>query len=63
MMNEHGFDQAARAVTPVDAAAAQAAAELHDQLTKPPGSLGRLERPASSCARSPAAARRPCPSR
>jgi nicotinate-nucleotide--dimethylbenzimidazole phosphoribosyltransferase len=44
MMNERGFDQAARAVTPVDAAAAQAAAELHDQLTKPPGSLGRLEK-------------------
>jgi nicotinate-nucleotide--dimethylbenzimidazole phosphoribosyltransferase len=43
-MNEPSFDRAARAVTPVDAAAARAAAALHDQLTKPPGSLGRLER-------------------
>jgi nicotinate-nucleotide--dimethylbenzimidazole phosphoribosyltransferase len=43
-MNESSFDQAARAVTPVDAAAARTAEALHDQLTKPPGSLGRLER-------------------
>jgi nicotinate-nucleotide--dimethylbenzimidazole phosphoribosyltransferase len=43
-MNEPGFDWAAQAVTPVDAAAARAAAALHDQLTKPPGSLGLLEK-------------------
>ncbi len=42
-MNESGFDRAARTVTPVDAAAARAAAARHDQLTKPPGSLGLLE--------------------
>src|SRR5207344_1629701 len=42
-MNEGSFDRAALAVTPVDAAAAQAAAVLHSQLTKPAGSLGRLE--------------------
>jgi nicotinate-nucleotide--dimethylbenzimidazole phosphoribosyltransferase len=42
-MNEGSFDRAALAVTPVDAAAAQAAAVLHNQLTKPAGSLGRLE--------------------
>jgi nicotinate-nucleotide--dimethylbenzimidazole phosphoribosyltransferase len=43
-MNERRFVHAARTVTPVDMAAAQAAAVLHHQLTKPPGSLGRLER-------------------
>jgi nicotinate-nucleotide--dimethylbenzimidazole phosphoribosyltransferase len=43
-MNESSFDRAARVVVPVDAAAARAAAALHDQLTKPPGSLGLLER-------------------
>jgi nicotinate-nucleotide--dimethylbenzimidazole phosphoribosyltransferase len=43
-MNERSFVHAARTVTPVDMAAAQAAAVLHNQLTKPPGSLGRLER-------------------
>jgi nicotinate-nucleotide--dimethylbenzimidazole phosphoribosyltransferase len=43
-MSERSFDQAARAVRPVDAAAARAAAALHDQLTKPPGSLGLLEK-------------------
>ncbi len=37
------FDDAARAVVDVDAAAATAAAARHDRLTKPPGSLGRLE--------------------
>ena len=42
-MTASSFEQAARAVTPVDAAAAQAAAALHNQLTKPPGALGRLE--------------------
>jgi len=43
-MNERSFVHAARTVVPVDMAAAQAAAVLHNQLTKPPGSLGRLER-------------------
>jgi len=43
-MNERSFVRAARTVTPVDMAAAQAAAVLHSQLTKPPGSLGMLER-------------------
>ena len=42
-MNERSFVRAARTVTPVDMAAAQAAAVLHSQLTKPAGSLGRLE--------------------
>jgi nicotinate-nucleotide--dimethylbenzimidazole phosphoribosyltransferase len=42
-MNERSFVHAARTVRPVDIAAAQAAAVLHNQLTKPPGSLGRLE--------------------
>jgi nicotinate-nucleotide--dimethylbenzimidazole phosphoribosyltransferase len=42
-MNEHSFEAAAQAVAPVDAAAAQAAEVLHNQLTKPPGSLGQLE--------------------
>ena len=37
------FDDAARAVVDVDASAAAAAAARHDRLTKPPGSLGRLE--------------------
>jgi nicotinate-nucleotide--dimethylbenzimidazole phosphoribosyltransferase len=43
-MNERSFEAAARAVTPVDPAAAEAAAVLHNQLTKPPGSLGQLEK-------------------
>src|SRR5215813_6792904 len=43
-MNERSFVRAARTVMPVDMAAAQAAAVLHGQLTKPPGSLGLLER-------------------
>jgi len=43
-MNERSFVHAARTVMPVDITAAQAAAVLHNQLTKPPGSLGRLER-------------------
>jgi nicotinate-nucleotide--dimethylbenzimidazole phosphoribosyltransferase len=34
---------AAAAVTPLDEAAVEAARARHDQLTKPPGSLGRLE--------------------
>src|SRR5215467_12762044 len=42
-MNERSFVRAVRTVMPVDMAAAQAAAVLHNQLTKPPGSLGRLE--------------------
>jgi nicotinate-nucleotide--dimethylbenzimidazole phosphoribosyltransferase len=42
-MNEQSFETAAGAVRPVDPAAAQAAAVLHNQLTKPPGSLGQLE--------------------
>ncbi len=37
------FSQAASAVVPVDRAAAAAAAEYHDRLTKPAGALGRLE--------------------
>jgi nicotinate-nucleotide--dimethylbenzimidazole phosphoribosyltransferase len=43
-MNERSFVRAVRTVTPVDMASAQAAAVLHNQLTKPAGSLGRLER-------------------
>src|SRR5207245_1276632 len=43
-MNERSFVRAARTVTPVDMAAAQTAAMLHSQLTKPAGSLGILER-------------------
>jgi nicotinate-nucleotide--dimethylbenzimidazole phosphoribosyltransferase len=43
-MNERSFVHAARTVMPADMAAAQAAAVLHNQLTKPPGSLGRLEK-------------------
>src|SRR5215831_3893157 len=43
-MNERSFVRAARTVMPVDMAAAQAAAMLHGQLTKPAGSLGLLER-------------------
>ncbi|HEY6275083.1 MAG TPA: nicotinate-nucleotide--dimethylbenzimidazole phosphoribosyltransferase [Streptosporangiaceae bacterium] len=42
-MSERSFDRAAAAVKPVDAAAAATAAARQDQLTKPPGSLGRLE--------------------
>jgi len=37
------LDEAIAAITPPDAAAIAAAQELHDRLTKPPGSLGRLE--------------------
>lgn len=37
------FADARTALVPVDAAAASAARERHNQLTKPPGSLGRLE--------------------
>ncbi len=43
-MNERSFVRAARTVTPVDMAAAQAAAVLQSQLTKPAGALGRLEK-------------------
>ncbi|HUL25729.1 MAG TPA: nicotinate-nucleotide--dimethylbenzimidazole phosphoribosyltransferase [Streptosporangiaceae bacterium] len=43
-MNERSFVHAARTVMPVDMAAAQAAAVLHNQLTKPAGSLGQLEK-------------------
>jgi nicotinate-nucleotide--dimethylbenzimidazole phosphoribosyltransferase len=42
-MTERSFDRAAGAVRAVDTAAAATAAAFHDQLTKPPGSLGRLE--------------------
>jgi nicotinate-nucleotide--dimethylbenzimidazole phosphoribosyltransferase len=42
-MTGRGFGWATRAVTAVDAAAGRAAADLHGQLAKPPGSLGRLE--------------------
>jgi nicotinate-nucleotide--dimethylbenzimidazole phosphoribosyltransferase len=37
------FARAAHRVTPLDGAAVEAARARHDQLTKPPGSLGRLE--------------------
>jgi nicotinate-nucleotide--dimethylbenzimidazole phosphoribosyltransferase len=37
------FVEACRTIRPVDTAAASAAAEYHDRLTKPRGSLGRLE--------------------
>jgi nicotinate-nucleotide--dimethylbenzimidazole phosphoribosyltransferase len=43
-MKERSFVRAARTVTPLDMAAAQAAVVLHNQLTKPAGSLGRLEK-------------------
>ena len=43
-MNERSFVRAVRTVMPIDMAAAQAAAVLHNQLTKPAGSLGRLEK-------------------
>ena len=39
-MNERSFVRAARTVTPVDMAAAQAALMLHSQLTKP-AEIGR----------------------
>jgi nicotinate-nucleotide--dimethylbenzimidazole phosphoribosyltransferase len=42
-MTEAGFSAARRAVAPVDAEMAAIAAEYHDRLTKPRGSLGRLE--------------------
>jgi len=38
-----GFADAAARVRPVDPAIVQAAAARHDRLTKPPGSLGRIE--------------------
>ncbi len=38
-----GFGEASSRVLPVDSAAAAQARSLHDRLTKPPGSLGRLE--------------------
>ena len=41
---ESAFDRAAAAITPPDEVAAAAALEHLDRLTKPPGSLGRLER-------------------
>jgi nicotinate-nucleotide--dimethylbenzimidazole phosphoribosyltransferase len=37
------FEAARAAVEPVDEAAARAARQRHDRLTKPPGSLGRVE--------------------
>jgi len=37
------ISEVTRQVRPLDATAMQAARERHDQLTKPPGSLGRLE--------------------
>ena len=39
----HHFRAAADAVTPIDPVVAAAAAARHDRLTKPPGSLGRVE--------------------
>lgn len=42
-MNLRPFDQAAGGVLPLDAVAAAEAAALQDRLTKPRGSLGRLE--------------------
>ena len=60
-MNERSFVHAARTVTPVDMAAAQAAAVLHHQLTKPAGSLGRREKTGVQLAA--IAGRRPFPSR
>lgn len=39
----NAFDAAVRGVTPIDAAAARQATTLQDRLTKPAGSLGRLE--------------------
>jgi nicotinate-nucleotide--dimethylbenzimidazole phosphoribosyltransferase len=42
-MTGHHFVEACRTLRPVDRAAASAAAEYHDRLTKPRGSLGRLE--------------------
>ena len=61
-MNERSFVRAARTVTPVDMAAAQAAAVLNSQLTKPAGALGRLEKVGVQLAAIAAAARRPSPS-
>ena len=37
------FSEACRSVTPVDQSAARSARQRHAQLTKPPGSLGRVE--------------------
>ncbi len=42
-MTGHSFSEARRAVRPVDSEAASAAAQYQDRLTKPRGSLGRLE--------------------
>ena len=58
------FEEAAAQVGAPDAAAAAEARRRQDRLTKPAGSLGRLEDAwASSCPPSPALARRRCPSR
>src|SRR5580692_6876372 len=51
------FDEAVSCVVPIDTAAAAEARARHDRLTKPPGSLGRLE---DAGARLSAIARR-CP--
>ena len=42
-MTGQGFLETCRSVQPVDSSAASAAAQYHDRLTKPRGSLGRLE--------------------
>jgi nicotinate-nucleotide--dimethylbenzimidazole phosphoribosyltransferase len=42
-VTRHNFVEACRTLRPADSAAASAAAEYHDRLTKPRGSLGRLE--------------------
>jgi nicotinate-nucleotide--dimethylbenzimidazole phosphoribosyltransferase len=43
MMNGPTFSQACRTIGPVDADSSAAAAQYHDRLTKPRGSLGRVE--------------------
>ena len=43
MDDDVSIERFTAAVAPVDAAAAEAVAARHDRLTKPPGSLGRLE--------------------
>jgi nicotinate-nucleotide--dimethylbenzimidazole phosphoribosyltransferase len=42
-MTSSSYEEARAAVAPVDDRAARDAADHHDRLTKPPGSLGRLE--------------------
>jgi nicotinate-nucleotide--dimethylbenzimidazole phosphoribosyltransferase len=42
-MTDQSFAEACRTIRPVDTEAGSAAAEYHDRLTKPRGSLGRLE--------------------